>query len=131
MDLAKTSPLFHMSWKWKFDVEQCHSLLANTPHKLLHFEPALTCINRVVSMVLQTLCEINDCLCLEYVYPIVDEMYRFLQPFFVTFPLCIDEPDVFYLESIVEKAGQAKLALCEMLYHCCHGHAQLLSQYMH
>lgn len=126
MDLGKTSLLFHLCWKWKHDVEHCYSL-PSTGH-WSHFETALSNINQLVSMVLQTLCEINDCLCLEHVYPLVDHVYKFVQPFLISFS-SMDELDVTYLDSIVELALQAKHDLCNVLLCCSHGHALLLSQF--
>lgn len=126
MDAAKTAPLFHLCWKWKYDVEQCY--LQFRHHTIPGLENALACLNQLVSMVLETLCDINDCLCMDFLYPLLDSMYRFVQPFFVTLST-VDMDELHTMEPIVELAQQAQHDLCVILLNCSHGHALLLSKY--
>lgn len=124
MDVAKTSPLFHLCWKWKYNLE--HVCLAKPICH--HLDVALSMIDELVSMVLQAMCEVHDCLCFEFVCPLVDAMFNFVEPFLVILLEKVDMTDhVTYVEWVARQAMEAKQDLCQMLHHC--NHASLLSKY--
>jgi len=120
MDPAKTSPLFHLCWKWKYDIslwtKPCQSNLC---------QQVVTRLDHLVSMVLQSMCEANDCLCFEEVYPLVDRMYRFVQPFVETLSSPDIATEITYLEWIDQMVNEARNDLYQVLHHC-HIHAHLL-----
>lgn len=151
MDVMKTSSVFHLLIKIKYDVDKLNSVFAK-PLCLCHSkqfcnssfgilcEKVLGSINELVSMMLQALCETNNCLCFEHVYPLVDRMLRSVQPFIAEM---FDQPQQFclmqtvsdnvqlllYIESTIQLVIDVKHRLSRILHDCSQSHFQLLSSY--
>lgn len=153
MDPTKSAHVFHTCIQLKHDLSHfsaqfernpclCFSKLHQTDVFWVGCDNALNKINRLVSMVLQMLCETNDCLCLEHMHPIIDSMYRCVQPLLLvlsenkTYWQCgmiqtVVENDalVSYLEFGAKFALDSIEKLIDVLKQCDKDHLNLLSKY--
>lgn len=91
MDVQKTSRIFHTFMKLSYDINQykssfakphCPCFTSSHVHKIFWdtCEEYLDSSNSITSMVLQILCDINNCCCFDYIYPFLDEIYAILEP---------------------------------------------------
>lgn len=145
--------MFHMCVQLKYDLghfsfvyikPNCHCFSTNDQDILFWSEcdGALNKINQLLSMVLQILCETKDCLCLEYMHPIIDCMYRCFQNMLVVLSdnqhyvelgmvqtLVKNDELVLYLKSCTNVAAESIDKLNDILKQCDYNHVNLVSRF--
>lgn len=153
MDMQNTSHLFHLFVKLNYDI---------THYKVLFSKPRCLCftslpkhlafwiisedlfnkLNDLVSLSLQILCETNDCLCLDRVYPVFNDIFQWIHPLLMTFnnyenhqqqgltQTMVENTRLScFLESCLEDAQRKIEHLNYILSRCDVGHYNLLSKY--
>lgn len=94
-----TSVLFHTCIKLKYDISQVRSCLVKPtcqcipvlPHDNVFWhacDDAFNKQNDVVSLLLQILCESNDCVCLDNMYSFIDHMNQSVNTFLAVMSSC-------------------------------------------